>query len=68
MGTRQRTRKAQAVKAERVKGFRMIGVLEIDDRMRQLDRCYARLQFSGASREGKVVPVVALTGEVNSWR
>lgn len=67
MGTRQRTKKAQVAKAERTKGFRMIGVLEIDDRMRQLDKTYARLQFTG-SRAGKVVPVIALTGEVNSWR
>lgn len=67
MGTRQRTRKAQVAKAERTKGLMMIGVLEIDDRMRQLDRCYARLQFTG-SRAGKVVKVVALTSEANSWR
>ena len=67
MGTRQRTRRARVAKAQAVKGFRMIGVLDIDDRMRQLDRVYARLQFSG-SRAGKVVPVVALTSEVNKWR
>lgn len=65
---RTRTKgKVHAAKAVK-KGFRMIGVLDIDDRMRQLDKCYARLQFSGASRVGKVVPVVALTGEVNLWR
>jgi hypothetical protein len=49
-----------------VEKFKFIGVLEIDDRMRQLDRAYGRLQMSG-SREGKVVQVVALTGEVNKW-
>lgn len=58
----------QKVKAKVEKGFKMIGVLEIDNRMRVLDREYARLQFSGASRVGKVVNVVALTGEANSWR
>ena len=63
----RRARAAKVAAQGAQKGFRMIGVLEIDDRMRQLDRTYARLQFSG-SRAGTVCRVVALTGEVNLWR